>query len=285
MALKIRRMFAGAAVKTTTTGAVASSGAVTIAIADATGWPDGSTGKYAIVVSEGTANEEKIAVTSRTGTVLTVASGDRGYDGTTAKAHANGDTIRLTQTAIDFDEANDHASDATLHVPATGLTASGLAANAVTTAKILDANVTASKMAAASVTSGVVALDELRLGRVAAQSIPINTLTAISWDTAFANAANYITVPGAQVTIPVGKGGIYLITFNAGGATATYGYSQISVGGTAYTSGEESIESHSAQYVTAVVRMADAATLNCYVKQTTGTVNYTATLMMVRLGA
>lgn len=105
-----RRSYAGAAVETTTTGSVAGSGAVTVAIASSTGWPDGSGGKFAIVVDPGQASEEKMLVTSRSGLNLTVASGDRGYDGTSAQAHSSGAVVYLTVTAVDLDEANAHVN-------------------------------------------------------------------------------------------------------------------------------------------------------------------------------
>lgn len=105
-----RRQYAGGSAQTTITGSVASSGAVTIAIASSTGWPDGSVGPFAVVVDPGTANEEKILVTSRSGLNLTVGSPGRGYDGTSATAHSSGATIYLTVTAVDLDEANSHVN-------------------------------------------------------------------------------------------------------------------------------------------------------------------------------
>lgn len=105
-----RRQYAGGAAQTTLTGSVASSGAVTITISASTGWPDGSVGPFAVVVDPGTASEEKILVTSRSGTNLTVGSPGRGYDGTSATAHSSGAVIYPTVTAVDLDEANAHVN-------------------------------------------------------------------------------------------------------------------------------------------------------------------------------
>lgn len=113
-----RRQYAGAAKETTITGSVASSGAVSVAIADATGWPDASVGPFAVVIGAGTASEEKMLVTARVGLTLTVTSPNRGYDGTSAIAHSSGAAIYHTYTAIDFDEANAHLNGTGAHTAA-----------------------------------------------------------------------------------------------------------------------------------------------------------------------
>lgn len=122
-----RRQYAGAAVETTITGSVASSGAVTITLAASTGWPDGSTGPFAIVVDPGTPTEEKILVTERIGLNLTVGAPGRGYDGTTTVGHAAGAVVYLTYTAIDFDEANAHVNATSAAHAATAISYNGSA--------------------------------------------------------------------------------------------------------------------------------------------------------------
>lgn len=129
-----RRQYAGAAVETTTTGSVASSGAVTVALAASTGWPDGTTGPFAIVIDPGTPTEEKVLVTERIGLNLTVGAPGRGYDGTSAVGHASGAVVYLTYTAIDFDEANAHLNATSAAHAATAISyagSSGLSASTV----------------------------------------------------------------------------------------------------------------------------------------------------------
>lgn len=163
-----RRSYAGGAVSTTITGDLASSGALTIGIASTTGWPDGSGGKFAIVVDPGTASEEKMLVTSRTATNLTVASADRGYDGTSAVAHSSSAVIRLSVTATDFDEANSHVNDAASHLGTATVTAGMLhsgaidssaafAAGVVDTAALADNSVTSAKIVDATIATGDIA--------------------------------------------------------------------------------------------------------------------------------
>lgn len=182
----------GGAVPTTVSGTVASSGAATVAITDATGWPDASVGPYHVVIDPGESNEEVVLVTARSGTNLTVTSGNRGADGTSAAAHSDGAVIYPCISATYIDEANAHQNSASVHlgtgtiqtahfaagavdaaaigssavteskinsgavteakIGTAAVTATKLASDAVTTAKILDANVTTAKIADGNVT-------------------------------------------------------------------------------------------------------------------------------------
>ena len=108
-----RRGFTGAAAATTISGSL-SSIATSITIAGYTGWYYGTEPFY-VVISPGTASEEKVLVT-RTGstdTTLNVASGGRGADGTSASSHADGADIYPVFTSVDADEANLLASTLT----------------------------------------------------------------------------------------------------------------------------------------------------------------------------
>ena len=110
---KTRRAYEGAAVPTTISGSL-SNVATSITIAGYTNWPYGSDPFY-IVVSPGTASEEKILVTRTGNTDLTlnVVSGGRGADGTLAVSHADGAETFPVFTATDADEANELASTLT----------------------------------------------------------------------------------------------------------------------------------------------------------------------------
>jgi len=61
-----------------------------------------------VVVDQGMAQEEKILVTSRTGTTLTYAVGGRGADSTNAAGHSSGAAIYPCWSAVEADDANDH---------------------------------------------------------------------------------------------------------------------------------------------------------------------------------
>lgn len=98
-----RRSYAGGAAATTLNGAIGST-SLSISIVSASNWP---LSNFFIVIDPGQAVEEKVFVTSRTGTTLTIAStSDRGVDGTTAQAHSSGVAIRHVLSAQDIDEAN-----------------------------------------------------------------------------------------------------------------------------------------------------------------------------------
>lgn len=107
-----RRTYAGGAAATTISGALASNG-TSITIAAYTGWPYHASDPFYVVVSPGTASEEKILVTRTTSTSTTLTVTTRGVDGTTAASHASGATIYPVFTAVDADEANAVASTLT----------------------------------------------------------------------------------------------------------------------------------------------------------------------------
>lgn len=116
------REYAGAAKRTALSGDITAA-STTITVADATGYPTGATGPFAIALSQGQAAEEKILVTSRSGNTLTINT--RGYDGTTASNHSSGATIDHVLTAIDVREANEHINKTTAAHAASAISYAG----------------------------------------------------------------------------------------------------------------------------------------------------------------
>ena len=100
----------------------------TFVVADASGWPPGTTNFYA-VIDRGNSGEEVVEFSGRSGTTLTAAT--RGADGTSASAHDSGVTIEHCVPALALQEANTHANQTT-GTPhgAAYLTSSGNAATA-----------------------------------------------------------------------------------------------------------------------------------------------------------
>jgi len=101
------RAYSGAATPTTITAGITSS-ATSLIIANSTNWP--TTGAFSFVIDPGLAGEEKVLAASISGTTVTIASGGRGYDGTTAASHTAGAVCYPVPTAIDFSEANTHVN-------------------------------------------------------------------------------------------------------------------------------------------------------------------------------
>lgn len=101
----------GAAVPTTLVTGINSTD-VAFTIAANTGWPTSGVGNWYVVLEPGTSSEEKVLCASQSAGVVNVAGGvgGRGVDGTVAKAHTAGSTIRLCWTAAEADAANEHAS-------------------------------------------------------------------------------------------------------------------------------------------------------------------------------
>ena len=105
MAAVTRRQYKGAAAQTTITNALAS-GDTSATLAATTGWPSTAAVPFYVVISPGTASEEKCLATI-SGSVLTLT---RAQDDTAAQSHASGATIYPVFSADDADEANFLAS-------------------------------------------------------------------------------------------------------------------------------------------------------------------------------
>ena len=81
----------------------------TFTVNSGTGYPTGAVGKFVICIDAGTASEEKILCSARSGTSFTVAASGRGYDGTTAASHSSGSTnVTHVLSAAEIDDASDH---------------------------------------------------------------------------------------------------------------------------------------------------------------------------------
>lgn len=118
------RSYSGNAKTSAVSGTIAAA-VTSIELADATGYPTGNDGPFVIAIDVGLANEEKVLVATRTGNTLTVASGGRGWDGTTAADHAAGAAVMHTFSATDAREANAHINATTAAHPATAISYAG----------------------------------------------------------------------------------------------------------------------------------------------------------------
>ena len=92
---------------TTLVSAITSS-ETSFVITDNTNWPDGADYDFWVTIDGGTAQEERILCSARSGSTVTVATGGRGKDGTTASAHAASASVWPSWSATDADEANEH---------------------------------------------------------------------------------------------------------------------------------------------------------------------------------
>lgn len=123
-----RQDYLGTRAATTLNGSINNS-VTSVTITSATGWPTVSNSGFYAVIDPDSADEEKVLVTARTGTGLTVT---RGVDGTTGVAHASGATIRPCVSATDFDEANYMVSETVGNAVASGDLLVASAANNLT---------------------------------------------------------------------------------------------------------------------------------------------------------
>ena len=92
----------------TTLSSALAAGALSFTITSDTNWPTSATYDFFVTIDGGTAQEERILCSARTGTSVTVATSGRGKDSTGDKAHAQGATVWPSWSAQDADEANSH---------------------------------------------------------------------------------------------------------------------------------------------------------------------------------
>ena len=104
----LRRTYDGGGTTTTLASAMGAFD-TSFAIFSSTGWPGtlpGSSSGFIVVIDRGLITEEKILCSGNSGTTVSVATSGRGYDGTSATAHAASAIVSLCAGAIDLDEAN-----------------------------------------------------------------------------------------------------------------------------------------------------------------------------------
>jgi microcystin-dependent protein len=125
--------------KPTTLSAPFNIGDPSFSITSSSNWPDGAEGyNFWVTIDAGTAQEERVLCSSRTSSVVTVASGGRGSDGTTESNHTQGATIWPSWSATDADEANAHVNATTaVHGLGSGVAVVGTTATQTLTNKTL----------------------------------------------------------------------------------------------------------------------------------------------------
>jgi len=238
-----RRSYAGAAPACTLTNAITSGDTSALLTGDVTNWNNTANGSFYMVIDPGLSTEEKVLVGSRSGSAL--SSITRGVDGTTATSHNAGATCYPVFTAVDANEANavaaalttkgdllvttgsalnrlavgtnDYAlladSAATNGVSWKQIPAAGIASDAVTTAKILNANVTAEKLATDSVETAKIVDNAVTQAKVADRAIgsaeldnlTLNAQTGTTYTLVLTDAHKLVTLSNASaitLTVP-----------------------------------------------------------------------------------
>lgn len=223
-----RRDVVGGAVETTLSGDLSSSG-TSFTIAATTGWPSGTNGDFFVVIGRGTASEEKLRCTGRTGSTVSVPLANRGADGTSATAHTSGDDVEICGTALDDDEANYAVAETVGKITAAGQilvgdgTNSLAAVQAKTSGQILVGD--GSTLASVAV-SGDATLSSAGALTIGSQKVGVSKMTVsatdrlLGRDTSGSGAAEELTVGGGLEF--TGSGGIQRSALT-GDVTATAG--------------------------------------------------------------
>lgn len=107
----LRREFAGGVLKTQLFSNISNSDSSIFVINGLT-FPSGDVNPFVIVIGRGTAQEEKILCSSRTGNTFTVS--ERGYDSTTAISHVAGEIVDHVLDATTIQYMNNATSDTSI---------------------------------------------------------------------------------------------------------------------------------------------------------------------------
>ncbi len=97
-----RREFTGAALRANLSSSISNT-STTISLTDGSTYPSGLS-PFVIVIDRGTANEEKVLISTRTANTSTVSS--RGYDGTSALPHDSGAFVDHILDAVVIQDMN-----------------------------------------------------------------------------------------------------------------------------------------------------------------------------------
>ena len=253
MTMPTRRQYQAGKVTTLTNSMTDISGSFTIA--DATNWPDGSTGNFWVTIDPNTASEERVLCSSRSATTVTVATSGRGKDGTIAIAHANSAVVWPSWSAQDANEANAHVSSTgstgsiTVHGLQAGsnvvgttdtqtLTNKTLTSPTINTATINNSTVTGATITSPTITGGSITGATINN---AAWNLSLNTQTGTAYTLALADNGKLVTLDNASsitVTIPANSSVAFpvgaqvnLARFGTG-AVAVTGVTGVTVNGT-----------------------------------------------------
>jgi hypothetical protein len=230
----IARSYSGQAQATTLAAAI-STGDTTFTLQNVDSWYEtpnyvnqlGVTGPFVVALDYNTSSEEKILCSGISGTTVTVASGGRGYDGTSPLTHSQGAVAVVVWTALEAEELNNVAQQTLGKITAAGDLLYGSAVNTLakrsigTTGQVLTVAGGVPTWAAPSEaanpagrmyqsTTGTTVAG----GTMASYPTGLGTsLTNMVQD--FVNGGMTFSGTGASagtLTIPAGGGGIYMVS-------------------------------------------------------------------------
>lgn len=148
--MAISQVVAGAAALTSSNTAFSASvpgNGQTFAVASAAGYP--SSGAFTVQLNRGLSDEEKVLVSSRSGTTFTVQT--RGYDDTTAQSHTN-PTVNLILPATVVNALIDHVDDVEAAPHATKLPVGTIAGHDTTARHVVGTSIPVSASAPTTIT-------------------------------------------------------------------------------------------------------------------------------------
>jgi hypothetical protein len=181
----IHKSFDGGAQTTTLTAGFTAGGA-TLAVANGTSFPDGSSGPFVVVVDRGLATEEKFLIDTTSGTSnVTFTIQQAGYDGTSAINHNAGATVDHCLDAYTVEQANRYVNLQSTKgslVTHTGSTSVALAASGTNNLTLLTDSTTANGIKWGQIVEATIATGAVSLAKLATAVqnllVPAGTISA-----------------------------------------------------------------------------------------------------------
>jgi hypothetical protein len=208
MTMPIRRQYQAGKVTTLTNPMT--DVATSFTVADATNWPDGSTGNFWVTVDPNTASEERILCSSRSSTTVTVATGGRGKDGTIGIAHTNSAVVWPSWSAHDADEANAHvsATGSTGSITVHGLAVGSNVVGTTDTQTLTNKTLSGGTITGATVTGSTIDYNSNTITNLPSVSLDLtlNDQTGTAYTLALTDKNKLVTLSNAAtgtVTIPL----------------------------------------------------------------------------------
>ena len=193
----ILKSFDGGAETTTLTSGFTVGGG-TLTVANGTSFPDGSAGKFVVVVDRGLASEEKFLITSTSGVsnvTFNITSLGAGYDGTSAVNHNIGATVDHCLDAFTIEQANRYVNLQDTKgslVTHTGTTTAKIAASATNDLTLLTDSTVLNGIKWGQLPTAGIADDAITAAKIAVNAVGSSELADNAVDTA-AIAASAVT--------------------------------------------------------------------------------------------
>lgn len=181
---------------------------LSFSLVDGSKFPVLGAGDYAVLTrDDGSGNIECVRVSARSGNAFTVATGGRGFDGTTAYTWSPGDLVelRVTRAMIDNCVSKDNADTKTADLAFAGAVLAEDLSSSLTAASTTDLNTATGNVVPLSHSSGTVNIASFGGATTIAAGTGFEVLATVSGGTLNLVHSSALSLPG-DANITVGNG-------------------------------------------------------------------------------